>query len=105
MNSAKGNTRLPIIATLVSLIAFVILLCLGFWQLDRAEQKQLRQQQIEQRQQQQNYSLTEVLGLGGDIRDFPVITRGYFKTDRYFVIDNRIENGQTGYHVVAILNT
>ncbi|WP_416306843.1 SURF1 family protein [Neptunicella sp. SCSIO 80796] len=105
MNSVNGNFRLPIIATLVSLTAFVILIGLGVWQLDRAAQKQQRQQQIEQRKLQNNYSLANILALSGDVRDLPVVTSGHFNTRHYFMIDNRMVNGQPGYHVVAILTT
>lgn len=105
MNIAKGNIKLPIVATLISLVAFVILLCLGFWQLDRAEQKRLRLQQIEQRKQQQDINLADILSLRGDIRDYPVTTSGHFDLSHYFLIDNRVEQGRTGYHVVGILNT
>ncbi|WP_268235343.1 SURF1 family protein [Lacimicrobium alkaliphilum] len=78
---------------------------LGFWQLDRAEQKQQRAKQIEHRQQQRYSSLSELLRLDSDIRDFPLQVTGRLDQERPLLWDNRIYEGQVGYEVLAVLMT
>ena len=105
MTLKLGRYRIPIVATLVSMLAFVTMLQLGFWQLDRAEQKNQRLKQIQQRQQSQSYALDELLSQKGDIRDYPIEVKGHFIQKKLFFIDNRIVHGQIGYHVVALFQT
>lgn len=105
MTFKLGQFRIPVFATFVSMTAIVIMLQLGFWQLDRAEQKKQRIQQIQKRQQEQPFTLGEILKLKGDIRDYPIEVQGHFIQEKQFLIDNRIANGQVGYHLVALFQT
>lgn len=74
-----------------------VLIGLGFWQLDRADQKQ---QLIDQWQ-------TAVIEKG--LPDTPktgvrVQLRGSFDTMRSFLLDNRTRDGRVGYEVIALFS-
>ncbi len=78
---------------------------LGFWQLDRAEQKQRRIEQISARQQQGHSRLAEIRLSGADLRDVPIEATGRFEDGKILLWDNRIYEGQVGYEVLGILTT
>lgn len=96
---------LPFVPTLIALVVFVILMKLGFWQLQRAEQKAEFLQQLEQNNQ---IKATEI---SADLFAEQAPSGGRFKlsgrvaTDKLFYWDNRIVNGQVGYQVLAPVNT
>lgn len=98
-------SKLPLLATILTLIAVSVMTWLGFWQLDRAEQKQLRVKQIEDRQQQGYRSLDEISGKNEDIRDLPLRVTGRFEPRKVLLWDNRIYEGQVGYEVLGIFST
>lgn len=98
-------SKLPLLATILTLIAVGVMTWLGFWQLDRAEQKLQREKQIEARQQQGFVSLDEISGQNQDLRDQPLRVTGRFETQKVLLWDNRIYEGQVGYEVLGIFNT
>ncbi|MGJ8687146.1 MAG: SURF1 family protein [Spongiibacteraceae bacterium] len=86
-----------------SLLAIVIIVplltSLGFWQLDRADEKtqllasfdarrQLPPQDILVLQEYENYR--------------PAVAVGEFDSERYWLLDNRIYGGKFGYEIVAL---
>ncbi|MBT1065810.1 SURF1 family protein [Bowmanella sp. Y26] len=96
---------LPFVAGLLALLAIVIMLRLGFWQLARAEQKQLRTQQLEQRLALQPLSLQDINRQSGDVADFPVQIIGKLDAKHILLWDNRVVNGQVGYEVLVPMTT
>ncbi|MDN4502994.1 SURF1 family protein [Alteromonadaceae bacterium BrNp21-10] len=98
----NNKFKLPIIATLVTFSAIVIMLGLGQWQLQRADEKSQRLEQIQQRQVQQPLSLIEIVSSEIDLRDFPVAVTGEYLPQPLFFIDNKTFEGRIGYYVVAI---
>ena len=103
---AKFLPSVPaMLATIGVVAAISVLLGLGFWQLDRAEQKQARIEQITTRQSTSEYSLQDILALSGDIDDYPVYLDGQFDQQKYFLWDNRVLDGKVGYEVLAPLFT
>ncbi|GGO71793.1 SURF1 family protein [Bowmanella pacifica] len=96
---------LPLLAALLALVAIIIMLRLGFWQLARAEQKQVREQQLEQRLALQPLSLQDINRQVGDVADFPVQVSGTFNTNRILLWDNRVVKGQVGYEVLVPMAT
>ena len=97
-------TRLPVIPTIITLVAVVIMFSLGFWQLDRKAQKNERLTQIEMRQADESSTLDDVLSAPAEYEDFPVRVRGEILSRPIFFIDNKIHEGQVGYHVVSIID-
>lgn len=93
--------RPGLIPTLATLLMFPVLVSLGYWQLDRAEQKEQAQAAFEARTEQ------PALDLNLDNPDpeadlFRLAeARGSFDTDRQLLFDNQVRNRQVGYHVLT----
>ena len=105
-NNATNQKRYTlVISTIVILVAVVIMSSLGVWQLQRAEEKSLRIEQIEKRKAEDPLSLGELLKSSDDIRDFPFQLYGKIDPHRYFLVDNRQFQGQVGYEVLAPVQT
>ncbi|GGF63085.1 SURF1-like protein [Alteromonas lipolytica] len=74
---------------------------LGFWQLDRMEQKQHRLDSIAQKYATAPMHPLDVAAQWQDIRDVPVSFRGQVQTGMMILLDNQITNGKTGYDVLV----
>jgi surfeit locus 1 family protein len=90
------------IPTLVYLILLPLLLGLGFWQLDRAEQKRALLEQ------QKQGLMAEVVHLSPDTEEPLSIlkykrteVKGHYDTDHQFLLDNQISEGKAGYFVLT----
>ena len=87
--------------TLVTLVVFGFLLSVGFWQLDRAEQK---------REIIKNYQVDEdgaVIRLDADLKSAAGLeyqratSVGRYDSAHQLLLDNRIHEGQAGYQVLT----
>ena len=106
MNPAQLHVRrfrprlLPTVATLAAIALFVTA---GQWQRGRMEQKEALRAQFDAA------SAMTPAALPADTTDWiqwryrPVAAEGTFDAARQILIDNRIENGRVGYHVVTPL--
>ncbi len=93
---------------LFTMLVFSLLIKLGFWQIDRALEKEQRQQRISELSQQQALSLTQVLALNGlqdGINDLPIQLAGKFVDDKVFLLDNQPDKGRFGYRVYQIIES
>lgn len=91
--------------TALSVTLFPLFIGLGFWQLDRAEEKARLAQSFEQRSQQAPALLDRDL-LAADSADLgylPVAVVGRFLQGRDLLLDNRIQGGRFGYEIVSPL--
>ena len=86
--------------TIFTCLLFPGLMLLGFWQLDRAQEKQ---QIIDAQQQQQRLPAVPLESISDAVNFRKVTVSGYFETDRYWLLDNKIHSGQIGYEVVIPL--
>lgn len=86
---------------IVALLLMLGLCRLGFWQLDRAAQKQHMIDRFERRSEQSPLNLHEILTLGKDITDYPLVLTGRFLNEHHFLLDNRILNARAGYNVLT----
>lgn len=102
--SAK-SIKLPILATLITLLAVVIMFALGLWQLERAEQKNQRLAMIESLANTSALSLSQVLDMSGDIRDLPITLSGNLDPEQYLLLDNRIHQGRVGFEVLGLMTS
>lgn len=101
------------------LLVLILLICavfvrLGFWQLDRAQQKIVMQTELEQQMQAtpkniceyvKSVKTDEYLTLSDDAIKtimFKPVTINALLTEQYFLIDNQTHNGRVGYEVVQI---
>jgi len=88
-------------ASVVTVLLFALLVSLGFWQLDRAEQK---------RALLSSYRAAPggtVIELEPDVRSYAdfdyqlASATGRYDPARQFLLDNRTHRGQAGYHVLT----
>jgi len=87
--------------TAVTLVLLGILVSLGFWQLDRAEQKKILLEQYGSEQKQTILQLEAGLksAVGLEYKDAVVV--GHYDSDHQFLLDNRTHAGQAGYQVLT----
>ncbi|GGW91156.1 SURF1 family protein [Alteromonas halophila] len=77
---------------------------LGFWQLDRMEQKQQRLASITQKQAQGPVDFSQVINMP-DPRDIDVTVSGIPDTSAIMLLDNQIHQGKPGYDVLIPVQT
>ncbi len=87
--------------TLATLALLPVLVGLGVWQLDRAEQKLLLQQSYDRRATEPALRLRAVVEDAESIRYRRVQVRGDYEPDHQLFHDNRVHQGQAGYHVLT----
>ncbi len=86
--------------TLFALALFPLLIFLGLWQLDRAEQKRDIQQKWADLQAQPAVKLESHM-LADDYTSLRrVEASGKYLEEKYWLKENQIVNGQLGYHVI-----
>lgn len=85
---------------LLLMVVFPLFVVLGFWQLDRAEQKEARLASYAQ-QPRQLVDASEAQRLLGSQLLQPISTRLSFISDHYLLLDNRTRQGRAGYEVFA----
>lgn len=93
-----------LVPTLVTLILLPILLRLGFWQIDRAEEKSHIQQLFEQRGQMSAFNMAD--GISGDIEAMKyrrTRVTGEYDSERQILLDNKVHHQAVGYHVLTPL--
>lgn len=86
--------------SLLCLITLPILLSLGFWQLDRAEQKREHQQRLEQLAAAPPVSLTRDRA-GSLPEQHRLLLRGRYLPSYNWLLDNRQRQGRVGYEVIT----
>jgi len=89
--------------SLITLIMFGILMSLGFWQLDRAEQKQLLLDDFQGGSDSSPFRLDETIKSFEDLQYQFASAVGSYDAERQFLHDNRIHNGVAGYQVLTPL--
>ncbi len=80
------------------------MLRLGFWQLQRAEEKDSRLANIASKSETGAMNLKEVLALM-DRRDAPITLQGELIVEKVFLWDNRVVQGKVGYEVIVPVKT
>ncbi len=88
--------------TIITLIAFALLVYLGYWQLQRAKQKKKLQATIAARTDMLPVNITTLTNpsLIND-RYTPVIVEGVFLNQYTFLLDNQMYNHQPGFRVLT----
>ena len=100
MKNFISNIRLPWL--IFTLLVFSGLVKLGFWQNDRALQKEQRIETIAQLSQTQALSLEKVLSETNEINDLPITMNGEFGNEILYLLDNQTNKGQLGYRVYQV---
>jgi len=94
--------------TALTVCVLPLLITLGFWQLNRADEKRQIQQAFEQKQQQAPRPLTQLSAeqksiAAVDMAFTPVTVTGEFDQQHVLLLDNQVVNGQVGYDVLVPL--
>ena len=88
---------------LFTLFFLPLLLSLGVWQLDRAEQKRHLQTHIDQQRQQPAVPLAELQPTTG-LAWRSLLLTGQFDPQRIWLLDNRTRNGRAGVEVLQLFH-
>ena len=94
----------PWLVTVISIFCIVTMLVLGFWQLDRKQQKESRLENITVATQSDILKLEDIISAPEDFVDFQVKVSGV-ALDKLIFVDNKIVDGQIGFHVLQALQT
>ena len=87
--------------TVLALAVLGLLLSLGFWQLDRAQQKQ---QLLDLQSERLMLAPVDLLSIdisAANLRYLPVKITGKLDVTHQILIDNQVRNGQVGYSVLT----
>lgn len=95
--------RVPI-PTLAMLVLLPLFLYLGYWQLQRAEEKRALQAEYDRRAHDTPVSIGSRLQRAEALRFYKVIAKGYYETNYQVLLDNRVHLGRAGYHVITPLH-
>jgi surfeit locus 1 family protein len=91
--------RVPLIAYLCLV---PILLALGVWQLNRAEEKRVSIRLQEQRQSTENLVLTAIMPDSSETLLYKSIQAvGHYDSSHQYLLDNQISKGRAGYFVLT----
>jgi len=90
--------------SLITLIMLGILMSLGFWQLDRAEQKQLLLAEFQGGGEGSPFRLDETIKSFDGLQYQFASAVGSYDAKRQILHDNRTHNGVAGYHILTPLH-
>ncbi len=90
-------------STVAVVLAVVLFLKLGFWQLSRAEEKDNRFSLLEHYAQEPPVTIPESLVALDDYLYRRIEVDGYFDPNKSIFLDNKIYQGIAGYHVLTPL--
>jgi surfeit locus 1 family protein len=91
-----------LVPSLVFVVVFAALISLGLWQLDRAQQKQQALSARSARAVETAVDLNNRLALGAEDRYRAARASGRYLANRHWLLDNRVLNGEAGYHVFTL---
>lgn len=88
-----------IFVTCLTVLVFSILVKLGFWQLSRAEEKQVWQQELTERQNAEPLSFTQLMALPIDARltGYRLEVEVSPVNNQVILLDNQVYQGTVGY--------
>ncbi len=98
----RRRFRPALVPSLAFVLLLPLLLWLGWWQVDRAREKEALQADYDQRADQTVRIAPHVQPVG-DLQFYHVAVRGYYEPAYQVLIDNRVHLGQAGYYVVTPL--
>lgn len=96
-----SKAKLSILVLLILIIP--VLIKLGFWQLERADEKKLLLQQLEENSNRSVLLPQQLAGLSqADLAYRKIQLTGYFNNRFSYLLDNKIQNGKVGYEVLTL---
>jgi surfeit locus 1 family protein len=104
MQILKWSFNPALIPSLASLLLFLFLLALGFWQLDRADQKQAISDDYNFKTALEPINLNNASGAALTLNTLfwrRCTINGRYDGSQVFLLDNQIVNGVAGYYVYS----
>lgn len=95
-----GKSLVP---TLAALFAIALFCGLGFWQLQRADEKRALQEEYDRRASEPAIVLSPTVRSPSELQFFRVQATGVYDDGYQLLLDNRSHHGAPGYHVVTPL--
>ena len=80
-----------------------LFLYMGYWQLQRAEEKRELQAEYDTRANGPAVQVERQVQRVEALRFYRIVASGHYETDRQILIDNRVHQGRVGYHVITPL--
>src|SRR5690554_4858504 len=102
MDPSMRKSRPAFLPLAAAVPFFVLLLSLGFWQLDRAQQKETLYRQLEERARAPVVDLAAAGAARANAEDMHwrrVMLRGRYDPVVHFLLDNQVYRGRPGYFV------
>lgn len=89
------------IPTVVVLCVLPVLLALGFWQLDRAQEKKAYLELLKRNNAAETITLPASVDAIDSLKYRMVKAIGYYDANHQFLVDNQINGGKPGYFVLT----
>ena len=96
----RGLPLVPVLAAVVLIPAFV---GLGYWQLQRAEEKRGLQAEYDRRAAEPPLALQRPPWTAESLQFRRVTATGHYRPEFQVLLDNRVHGGVAGYHVITPL--
>lgn len=97
------RSRTQVLATLAVFLLVPLFLFLGYWQLQRAAQKGTLQAQYDARSHETPINLDTRVPPAEELRFYRVVASGHYERAFQVLLDNRVQRGIAGYHVISPL--
>ena len=101
MHVGKFQFEPQLVPTVATLLVFPVLIALGFWQLERAEEKRRLIERFQSRLADHPVRLDGTQRDGEALAIRRVVLTGRYRSDRQVLLDNQIYRGRAGYHVLT----
>ncbi len=98
-----GRFRPTLFPSVLVAILVPALLYLGYWQLQRADEKRLLQAEYDTRASGAVVQVEPQAQRLEQLQFYRVIAKGHFESEYQVLIDNRVHHGRAGYHVITPL--
>jgi surfeit locus 1 family protein len=101
IKTGRYTIKFAKLPTLICLCLLALLLSLGSWQMNRAEQKREFLQQQQRAEVSDSLSLSSVMQDSELTRYQKLTVTGHYDKTQQFLIDNQINEGKVGYFVLT----
>lgn len=89
--------------TLLTVVLFPLMVGLGLWQIDRAEEKRSIQREAEQQQAMPPLDMDAMSIAGMANLRYRKVQFSCRWLPQYFLLDNQVQNGKAGYQVIGLV--
>ena len=115
INIKSYQLKVTLFGSALFTIMLILLISLGFWQLDRAKQKLQIKAEIQAHSHSKSLSLSDIdkrwlqsksdKKLRKALEYYPLLVNGEYEVNHLIYLDNKIQNHLVGYRVLAPLYT